>query len=79
MKKCIVSQMRMITKSKKMKRKVKGMLAAAMIMTAVLTTVGCGKGGETASAKTETLKIAVSSEPDNLNPMLSAPLIQAVS
>lgn len=72
MKKCIVSQMRMITKSKKMKRKVKGMLAAAMIMTAVLTTVGCGKGGETASVKTETLKIAVSSEPDNLNPMLSA-------
>ena len=55
-----------------MKKRMKKVMAALMAVAVIMVGTGCAdKGSDTASAG-DTLKFAVSAEPDNLNPMMSA-------
>lgn len=55
-----------------MKKMMKRALAVLMAATLAVAGTGCGNKDKSTSKKTDTIKIAVSAEPDNLNPMLSA-------
>ena len=55
-----------------MKRRMRRVMAAIMAVAVVMVGTGCSNGGGKAPAKEDALKFAVSAEPDNLDPMMSA-------